>query len=174
MTIFDIFLHFYQFQIIVFLNRFFLKRNAMVNYYSVLQLTRNASLEQIKIAYRKLALKWHPDKNPENLELATKKFKEIAEAYKVLSDKDKRLTYDRYGKGRVSKSKKNRPAHCFNSFKFSGPEVGFRAFFGDAFFASFFSGRNSYYERRGSGRGFSNIIFFCSFIKSISKGFFRL
>jgi DnaJ-class molecular chaperone len=58
----------------------------MVDYYKVLEVSKNATTAEIKKAYRKLALKWHPDKNQDNIEDATKKFKEISEAYEVLSD----------------------------------------------------------------------------------------
>ncbi|XP_070227624.1 dnaJ homolog subfamily B member 7 [Bos mutus] len=70
----------------------------MVDYYQVLGLERHASPEDIKKAYRKVALKWHPDKNPENKEEAERKFKEVAEAYEVLSHDEKRDIYDKYGK----------------------------------------------------------------------------
>ncbi|KAF6275930.1 DnaJ heat shock protein family (Hsp40) member B6 [Rhinolophus ferrumequinum] len=70
----------------------------MVDYYEVLGVQRHASAEDIKKAYRKLALKWHPDKNPENKEEAERKFKQVAEAYEVLSDAKKRDIYDKYGK----------------------------------------------------------------------------
>ncbi|CAG11625.1 unnamed protein product [Tetraodon nigroviridis] len=70
----------------------------MVEYYQILGVRRDASAEDIKKAYRKLALKWHPDKNPENKEEAEKRFKELSEAYEVLSDANKRSIYDRYGK----------------------------------------------------------------------------
>ncbi|KAJ9696627.1 hypothetical protein PVL29_008708 [Vitis rotundifolia] len=66
------------------------------SYYDVLQVPRGASDEQIKRAYRKLALKYHPDKNQGNEE-ANKKFAEINNAYEVLSDNEKRNIYDRYG-----------------------------------------------------------------------------
>lgn len=58
----------------------------MTDYYIVLEVSRTATAVDIKKAYRKLALKWHPDKNPEKKEEAEKKFKEISEAYEVLSD----------------------------------------------------------------------------------------
>jgi DnaJ-class molecular chaperone len=56
------------------------------NYYEMLELPKNASEADIKKAYRRLALKWHPDKNPDNQKEAEKRFKEISEAYEVLSD----------------------------------------------------------------------------------------
>ncbi|CAD8178403.1 unnamed protein product [Paramecium octaurelia] len=68
-----------------------------MDYYKVLELPRSATEADIKKAYRKLALKWHPDKNPDNKEVATKKFKEIAEAYEVLSKPEKKSHYDKYG-----------------------------------------------------------------------------
>ncbi|RDX97933.1 DnaJ protein ERDJ3B, partial [Mucuna pruriens] len=66
------------------------------SYYDVLQVPNGASDEQIKRAYRKLALKYHPDKNPGNQE-ANKRFAEINNAYEVLSDSERRSIYDRYG-----------------------------------------------------------------------------
>ncbi|KAE8681648.1 DnaJ protein ERDJ3B [Hibiscus syriacus] len=66
------------------------------SYYDILQIPKGASDEQIKRAYRKLALKYHPDKNPGNEE-ANKRFAEISNAYEVLSDSEKRGIYDRYG-----------------------------------------------------------------------------
>jgi len=66
------------------------------DYYEILEVTRNASDDEIKKAYRKMALKYHPDRNPDNKE-AEEKFKEAAEAYEVLSDPDKKSRYDRYG-----------------------------------------------------------------------------
>ena len=68
----------------------------MTDYYQVLGVPRDASQDEIKKAYRKLALKYHPDKNADNPD-AEKKFKEVSEAYEVLSDQQKRQMYDQYG-----------------------------------------------------------------------------
>src|SRR5947207_6805556 len=66
------------------------------DYYEVLSVAREASEEEVKRAYRKLAVKFHPDKNP-NDPHAEEKFKELGEAYDVLIDADKRAAYDRFG-----------------------------------------------------------------------------
>lgn len=96
------------------------------DYYEVLELDRNASSEEIKRAYRKMALKYHPDKNQNNPE-AEAKFKQINEAYQILSDEQKRAVYDRYGKAGLSAS---------------GGGGGFESAFGDFadVFDSFFGG----------------------------------
>ncbi len=67
------------------------------DYYEVLGVDRNASPERIKKAYRKLALKWHPDQNANDKEAAELRFKQISEAYEVLSDPAKRKKFDRFG-----------------------------------------------------------------------------
>lgn len=67
------------------------------DYYQVLGVDKKASADEIKKAYRKLALKWHPDKNPNNKAAAEEKFKKISEAYAVLSDPKKREQYDTFG-----------------------------------------------------------------------------
>ncbi|MFA6457174.1 MAG: DnaJ domain-containing protein, partial [Bacteroidota bacterium] len=66
------------------------------DYYEVLGVQRNASSDEIKKSYRKLALQFHPDRNPNNKE-AEEKFKEATEAYEVLSDQQKRQRYDQFG-----------------------------------------------------------------------------
>ena len=73
------------------------RRVKMPDHYRILGLQRDASEADIKKAYRTLALKWHPDKNPDNKDLAEKKFKEIGNAFKVLSDPNDRAHFDRYG-----------------------------------------------------------------------------
>lgn len=68
-----------------------------LNYYEILEVPKNCSDTEVKKAYRRLAMKWHPDKNPDNAEEAALKFQQIGEAYDVLSDMEKRAIYDRYG-----------------------------------------------------------------------------
>ncbi|WP_185873365.1 DnaJ C-terminal domain-containing protein [Blattabacterium cuenoti] len=67
------------------------------DYYKVLGVSRNASSEEIKKAYRKLAIKYHPDKNLDNKKVAEEKFKEAAEAYEILGNEEKRNRYDKFG-----------------------------------------------------------------------------
>jgi DnaJ homolog subfamily B member 4 len=70
---------------------------AEINYYDILQIPRGAKDAEIKKAYRKLAMKWHPDKNPDSADEAAKNFQSIGEAYDVLSDPENRAIYDQYG-----------------------------------------------------------------------------
>ena len=67
------------------------------DYYEVLGVARGATVEEIKKAYRKLALQWHPDRNPDNKTEAEAKFKEATEAYEVLHDPQQRARYDQFG-----------------------------------------------------------------------------
>src|ERR1044071_3713727 len=73
------------------------------DYYEVLGVSRGANETEIKSAYRKLAIRYHPDKNPGDA-AAEERFKEAAEAYSVLSDADQRARYDRFGHAGVSSS----------------------------------------------------------------------
>ncbi|KAM9337035.1 dnaJ homolog subfamily B member 6b isoform 2-T2 [Symphorus nematophorus] len=136
----------------------------MVEYYHILGVQKNATQEDIKKAYRKLALKWHPDKNPDNKEEAEKKFKELSEAYEVLSDENKRNIYDRYGKEGLSGGGGGGGHYDHfggGGFTFRNPEDVFREFFGgrDPFadffaddpFDDFFGGSRS--RQRGASRG---------------------
>jgi len=71
---------------------------AMVkDYYQILGVPRNATNDEIKRAYRKLAMQYHPDRNPEKEKWANEKFKEINEAYAILGDPEKRRQYDQFG-----------------------------------------------------------------------------
>src|ERR1700754_662387 len=72
------------------------------DYYEILSVSRTASVEEIKSSYRKCALKYHPDRNPENKAEAEIKFRESTEAYSVLSDPQKRQVYDNYGHAGLS------------------------------------------------------------------------
>ncbi|XP_005395394.1 PREDICTED: dnaJ homolog subfamily B member 3 [Chinchilla lanigera] len=118
----------------------------MVDYYEVLGVPRQASSEAIKKAYRKLALKWHPDKNPENKEEAERKFKQVAQAYEVLSDAKKRDVYDRYGEAGVDGGAKANQASFVDPFEFvftfRDPVEVFKEFFRgeDPFSFDFFGG----------------------------------
>lgn len=67
------------------------------DFYEILGVTKTASVEEIKSAYRKAALKWHPDRNPDNKQEAEIRFRECTEAYSILSDAQKRQIYDTYG-----------------------------------------------------------------------------
>ncbi len=74
----------------------------MSNYYELLGISRNATQDEIKRAYKKAALKHHPDRNPNNKESAEAKFKQVGKAYQVLSDTQKRQTYDQFGEEGIS------------------------------------------------------------------------
>lgn len=116
------------------------------NYYEILDINKSATEEEIKKSYRKLAVKWHPDKNPNNKEEAEKKFKEISEAYQVLSDKEKREIYDNYGEEGLKGGMGGGGGMGGQS-----PEDIFRMFFGGG--RSPFSGGGGFDEDNFFGRG---------------------
>ena len=111
------------------------------DYYELLGVNRNASEEDIKKAYRKLALQYHPDRNPGDKQ-AEEKFKEVSEAYSVLCDAQKRAQYDQFGHAAFGDG-----GPFGGGFDFSG---GFEDVFGDIF-GEFFGGGTG--RRRGRGRG---------------------
>jgi molecular chaperone DnaJ len=113
------------------------------DYYEVLGIDRQASEQEIKSAYRKLAMQHHPDRNPENKEEAEEKFKEITEAYSVLADSQKRAAYNQFGPPGVSSTGGWSPD--FSSTIFSDFEDLFGDFFG---FGGF--GRGTHQRRRAS------------------------
>ena len=98
------------------------------DYYEILGIPRNAGDQQIKSAYRKLALQYHPDRNQGNKD-AEEKFKEAAEAYAILADSEKRARYDRFGHAGVS----SQAGGGFDPSTFAGFEDIFGGIFGDFF-----------------------------------------
>ncbi len=100
-----------------------IKSNETDDYYKILGIEKNATESEIKKAYRKLALKWHPDKNPNNRKESEEKFKKINEAYSILSDKNKRNEYDN-----------------------GGMNFDFKGFNADDIFKDFFGGKDPFSE----------------------------
>lgn len=102
------------------------------NYYNILEVSKDAEPDEIKKSYKTLAFKWHPDKNPNNKEEAEKKFKEISEAYQVLSDPEKKKEYDFMNSEPLFKDRtsENNHGHSF-SFQqnFTNPNDIFNMFF---------------------------------------------
>uniref|UniRef100_A0A8I6GJK4 DnaJ heat shock protein family (Hsp40) member B2 n=1 Tax=Rattus norvegicus TaxID=10116 RepID=A0A8I6GJK4_RAT len=129
----------------------------MASYYEILDVPRMP-----RLCYRKTltlkALQWHPDKNPDNKEFAEKKFKEVAEAYEVLSDKHKREIYDRYGREGLtgagsgpSRSETGGMEPGF-TFTFRSPEEVFREFFGSGDpFSELFDDLGAFSELQNQG-----------------------
>ncbi|KAK2716506.1 dnaJ homolog subfamily B member 6-B-like [Artemia franciscana] len=105
------------------------------DYYTILKLNRNASQADIRKAYRRLALRWHPDKNPDNQEEAAIRFKDISEAYEVLINEEKRRVYDQYSKDGLACSA-NRGSSSWAQqdglfdLLFRNPDDVFKEFFG--------------------------------------------
>ncbi|XP_047982333.1 dnaJ homolog subfamily B member 13-like [Salvia hispanica] len=97
-----------------------------VDYYKILQVDRSAKEDDLKKAYRKLAMKWHPDKNPNNKKDAEAKFKTISEAYDVLSDPQKRAIYDQCGEEGLKGQMPPPDAGGFSGMRDGGGGASFR------------------------------------------------
>ena len=115
------------------------------DYYEILNVSKDASADDIKKAYRKVAMQFHPDRNPGD-KSAEEKFKEAAEAYEVLSDSDKKAQYDRFGHAGVSGNGRGFGGASNMEDIFSQ----FGDIFGDDIFGSFFGGQGG--GRRGNGQ----------------------
>ncbi|KAG2315437.1 hypothetical protein Bca4012_066255 [Brassica carinata] len=123
-----------------------------VDYYKVLQVDRSAKDDDLKKAYRKLAMKWHPDKNPNAKKEAEAKFKQISEAYDVLSDPQKRAIYDQYGEEGLNSQAPPPGSGGFPggsdgggaSFRFNGRSA-------DDIFSEFFGFARPFGDTRGAG-----------------------
>ncbi len=118
------------------------------DYYEILGVTKSASAEEIKKAYRKVAMQFHPDRNPGD-KAAEEKFKEAAEAYEVLNDADKKAQYDRFGHNAFAQG---RGGSGFGGGGMNMDDIfsQFGDIFGDEGFGSFFGGGG---RRGGQGRG---------------------
>lgn len=115
------------------------------DYYAVLGLPRNAAEDEIKKAYRRAALQWHPDRNPQRQQEAEERFKEVTEAYSVLMDPQKRAAYDRYGHAGLGPQ----PFSGFDESIFAD----FRDIFGDFFGFEDLFGLGATHRRSRTRRG---------------------
>ena len=120
------------------------------DYYEVLGVSKTATDEELKKAYRKLAKQYHPDANPDNKEEAEKKFKELNEAYEVLSDSQKRRMYDQFGHDGPAGFGGGNPGGGYYSYTSSG-FGGFEDFDLGDIFSSIFGGGSSRSSRRNNG-----------------------
>ena len=121
------------------------------DYYEILEVPKDADETAIKKSYRKIAMQFHPDRNPDN-KAAEDKFKEAAEAYEVLSDPDKRAKYDRFGHAGVTGQQ---GYHSAESMNMDDIFSQFGDVFGDSPFESFFGNRGG--GQRAQGQKGSNL-----------------
>jgi len=124
------------------------------DFYEILGVTKSASADEIKKAYRKVAMQYHPDRNPGD-KSAEDKFKEAAEAYEILSDADKKAQYDRYGHAGVSGN--GRGYSGSGGMNMEDIFSQFGDVFGDDLFGSFFGGGNRSRTSRSRGVRGSNL-----------------
>jgi len=120
---------------------------AKEDFYKLLGVEKNASEAEIKKSYRKMAMKYHPDRNKEKPEVAEKKFKQIKEAYEILSDAQKRSAYDQFGHAGVDNSMGGGPGG------YGGGAEGFGDIFGDVFGDIFGGGGGGGRQRSNVQRG---------------------
>ncbi|MFT3981970.1 MAG: DnaJ domain-containing protein [Ferruginibacter sp.] len=126
------------------------------DYYEVLSVTKTSSGEEIKKAYRKVAMQYHPDRNPGDKE-AEDKFKEAAEAYEVLNDPDKRAQYDRFGHNAFGPGRGGSGGGFGGGMNMDDIFSQFGDIFGDDAFGSFFGGGSGRRSGRGGGSRGSNL-----------------
>ncbi len=143
------------------------------DYYDILGVSKSASAEEIKKAYRKQALEWHPDRHKDDKEAAEKRFKEINEAYQVLSNPQKRQSFDQFGSAGPSQNPFSGGSSPFTYTYSSGGENPFGNMdFGDPFdiFESFFGGGNPFGRaQRQQVPRYSIGLTFMEAVKGVSK-----
>lgn len=154
----------------------------MNDYYSVLGISKNATQEEIKKAYRNLAFKYHPDRNPDNKD-AEEKFKKISEAYDVLGDEKKRADYDRFGSAGSSYGSQNY-SYQHNGYQNYYQQQSYSDPFGseDSFWQWFngSAGQNSerntnyYYEYKNTEHSYSKKSLWTEFFLKVGQIFIGL
>lgn len=142
----------------------------MADYYETLGVSKGASIDEIKKAYRKKALQYHPDKNPGDAQ-AEAKFKEVSEAYEVLSDDNKRKIYDQYGEAGLRGAASGGHPGGFGSMEealrtFMG---AFGGMGGDSIFESFFGGGGGGHMQQGASRKVTMTVSFEEAAKGVEK-----
>lgn len=158
---------------------------AKSDYYDILGVTKTASADELKKAYRKQALEWHPDRHKDDKEAAERRFKEINEAYQVLSDTNKRAAYDQYGHQAFAPGGGAAGRNPFSggfggqsgpfTYTYTTNGNGQNPFgnmdFGDPFdiFAQFFGGGNPFGGRGRSVPRYSLTIDFMEAVKGVTK-----
>ncbi|XVE75172.1 hypothetical protein DITRI_Ditri12bG0074300 [Diplodiscus trichospermus] len=120
-----------------------------VDYYNILRVSRNATEEDLKKSYKRLAMRWHPDKNPINKKEAEAKFKQISEAYDVLSDPQKRQIYDLYGEEGLKSAELSSPSGFGGGTGVRTGAYSFNPRNADDIFAEFFGGSEKKFHGDG-------------------------
>ncbi len=147
----------------------------MNDYYSVLGVAKTATQEEIKKAYRNLAFKYHPDRNPNNKE-AEEKFKQISEAYNVLGDEKKRAEYDRFGSASSAYNSANYSQNAYQNYyrqqSYSDPfgsEDSFWQWFNSGASQSGGNNRNYYYEYKDPKSSFTKKSWWAEFFLKLGQ-----